>query len=307
RWASEDGGAHNTLNVGRALRPDERPSDARRWLLFAGVFAGLALGTRHQALSAVPLLAAVVLVDGWRRRGARAALADAGVLGGAAALVAAPWYLKNWLLLGNPVWPLFFGGRGFGPLALERSNYFAAGMTISPRSPLGYLALPLRAYTHGDIEQRLVVLSPLYLLLPALLWLPRRRELLYLLIPSLGLAVGWALGFQELRYLLPVCAPLSLAAAYALRAALARPRLGRLVQPALLGSALLCLALVGLHVGADRPLGVLLGRESHDAYLRQSVTTGPSYRATSFLAGRLRPGETVRFFDEAQDRKSTRL
>jgi hypothetical protein len=69
---------------------------------------------------------------------------------------------------------------------------------------------------------------------------------------------------------------------------------------ALLGSALLTLLLVFLHVGADRPVAVLLGRESRDAYLRQSVTTGASYRATSFLAGRVRPGDTVLFFSEAQ-------
>lgn len=55
-----------------------------------------------------------------------------------------------------------------------------------------------------------------------------------------------------------------------------------------------------LHVGADRPLAVTLGQESRDAYLRQSVTTGPTYRATQFLATQRQPGDKVRFFNDAQ-------
>ena len=275
---------------------------ARRWLALAGAFAGLALATKYQALFAVPLLAVVLLVDGllFRRRGGRGALADVGVFLGVAVLVGSPWYARNWLQLGNPVWPLFVGGRGFGPLAVELVDYFARGMALSPRTPLGYLLLPLRAYTRGSIEQTLAILSPLYLLLPALLVLPRQRELVYLLVPAAGLAVGWALGFQELRYLLPLCPALSLAAAYALRAARERPLLRRLVLPALAMAALLTAFVVFLHVGADRPVAVLLGRESRDAYLRRSVAVGATYRATSFLAERARPGDTIVLFNDAQ-------
>ena len=192
------------------------------------------------------------------------------------------------------------GGRGFGPLAVELVDYFARGMALSPRTPLGYLLLPLRAYTRGSIEQTLAILSPLYLLLPALLFLPRRRELVYLLVPSAGLAAGWALGFQELRYLLPLCPALSLAAAYAMRRGLARPWARLAVLLTLFLTALLSLGVVFLHVGADRPVAVLLGRESRDAYLRRSVAVGPTYRATSFLAERARPGDTIVLFNDAQ-------
>lgn len=280
---------------------EETGADARRWLVLAGIFAGLALGTKYQALFAVPILGLLVVVDGLRgRRGARDLLARAGLFWGLAVAVAAPWYLKNWIVLGNPIWPLFGGGRGFGPLAVELTDYFARGMTISPRTPLGYALLPLRAYTRGSIEAPLVILSPLYLLLPLLLCLPRRRAVLYPLAMSVGLAIGWALGFQELRYLLPICAPLSLAVAVVLRAALDRSRLRRLVLPALYLATLLSVGLTVLHVGADRPLAVSLGLESRDTYLQRNLATGPTYRATQFLAGRVQPGEVVRFFNDAQ-------
>jgi hypothetical protein len=47
-------------------------------------------------------------------------------------------------------------------------------------------------------------------------------------------------------------------------------------------------------------VAITLGRESRDAYLRASVTTGPTYRATQFLGGLLRDGDRVRFFNDAQ-------
>jgi hypothetical protein len=117
---------------------------------------------------------------------------------------------------------------------------------------------------------------------------------------SAGLALGWAAGFQELRYLLPICAPLSLATAVVLRAALDRVQWRWVVRPALVGASVIALGLVILHVGADRPVQVLLGHESVDHYWRQSITTGATYRATQFLAERRQPGDTVLWFNDAQ-------
>lgn len=285
----------------RAGERDAAPGAARRWALICGLFCGLALATKYQALFAVPLIGLLVVLDaararrGWREVAARGAACWLAMLA-----VAAPWYLKNWLVLGNPLWPLFVGGRDFDPLAVQLTDYFARGMAISPRTPLGYLTLPLAAYVRGSIEQRFVVLSPLFPLALGVAFLPRRRALAYPLLVSAALAVGWARGFQELRYLLPVCAPLALATAVALRALARRPLPRRLILPALYGATLLALALVALHVGADRPLAVILGRESRDAYLRASATTGATYRATQFLATVRRPGEGVRFFNDAQ-------
>ncbi|MFN8516544.1 MAG: hypothetical protein U0232_24845 [Thermomicrobiales bacterium] len=81
-----------------------------------------------------------------------------------AAVRAVPWYAKNWIVLGNPIWPLFVGGRDFDELAAGLTNYFARGMAISPHTPLGYLLLPVAAYLRGSIEQKYVILSPLFIL-----------------------------------------------------------------------------------------------------------------------------------------------
>lgn len=292
------------LAVTAALRAtNERsrgPDIGNRWLVLAGVFAGLALGSKYQAATAVVPLGLLVLWDAYRAGRSPGATARAGLsFGVAAALVAAPWYVKNLVALGNPVWPLLFGGRDFGPAKLELMNYWLRGMTLSPRTPVGYAFLPIRMYTRGDLEQPFVTLSPLVILAPLALLRARRREVTYMLVVSAAFTLAWAFGFQELRYLLPICAPLSLATAVALRGAAQRRFFGSLVPVGVLGATLLGLSLIVRHTGADRPFPFLFGTESEDAYLRASYTAAPSYRATTYLNSVAGPADKVLMFNEA--------
>ncbi len=86
-------------------------------LALAGVFVGLALGTKYTAVEYLPGAAILILAGlglfTWRRRtrhagGGAAMSVAAGALvwfGGALTLAFAPWLLKDWILLGNPVYP----------------------------------------------------------------------------------------------------------------------------------------------------------------------------------------------------------
>ncbi len=291
---------------GHPLSASEWLTGNRRWLILAGVFAGLALGSKYQAATAIAPLGLLILVDSWRRyrsadRLARNIGGDALAFGGAAALVASPWYLKNLILLGNPVWPLVFGGKGFTDSTLELMNYYASSMILSPRTIEGYLMLPVRAYEIGDYELSPgVIPSPLFLLIPLAFCVPLamklRRELLYLLLVPAGFTAGWALGFQELRYLLPICAPLSFVVAILLRAAWNRTMLRPVVHGALLGTALFSLLFIGFLTHWEGPPGVVLGSVSKDSYLNSNA----SYRAVHVLEARLQPGETAMYMHEAQ-------
>jgi len=72
----------------------------------AGLFAGLALGTKYSGILAVPTVMLCVLLKkifegklGWTvAKKSVAALAVAG-------LIASPYYLRNWILLGSPIYP----------------------------------------------------------------------------------------------------------------------------------------------------------------------------------------------------------
>lgn len=83
------------------------PDNARpvAWLVLAGFFMGVAIGSKYQALTFMPLLGLFVL---WReRRPARLALALAALL-----LPCIYWYARNWLQTGDPFNPI--GARVFG-------------------------------------------------------------------------------------------------------------------------------------------------------------------------------------------------
>jgi len=112
---------------------------SRRWLLIAGLFAGMAMATKYTAVS-IPMGAALVILTrkGWngaRQVGLRVSkqnkpLSDPfgrpytpfpkapcplclrGLLffGLTAAAFIAPWLVKNWILTGNPIYPFFLPG-----------------------------------------------------------------------------------------------------------------------------------------------------------------------------------------------------
>lgn len=78
--------------VVRAVDTDDR----RDWLV-AGIAAGLYAGTKYLALVYVPVLAGVAVARGLRRRAlwAMPGLAAFGL----------PWYARNWMVAGSPIYP----------------------------------------------------------------------------------------------------------------------------------------------------------------------------------------------------------
>lgn len=92
------------------------PGNARPlpWLALAGFFMGLAIGSKYQALTFMPLLGLFVL---WReRRPARLALALAALL-----LPCIYWYARNALQTGDPFNPI--GARVFGFTNWNAADY----------------------------------------------------------------------------------------------------------------------------------------------------------------------------------------
>jgi len=116
-----------------------------RWLVFAGVFAGAAAGTKYTGLLLVVL---IVPLGIWAIKRAGEPKWGHLALGTLLALtVASPWYVKNWLWTGNPVFPFayevfeVFGGRNW-------TKEMAQAYTISNkefgggRDILTFIAMP---------------------------------------------------------------------------------------------------------------------------------------------------------------------
>ena len=122
-----------------------------QWLVLSeGSLAGLAASTKYLAWQGCFLRCSAGCA---RREGNRAASEPGRALLRftlPALAVCAPWYLRNTIWLGDPVYPFLSGGEGTwgaGRLGLLLSylRSFGAGASL-----LDYLLLPIRLYTdHG--------------------------------------------------------------------------------------------------------------------------------------------------------------
>jgi hypothetical protein len=110
----------------------------RRYLLLAGVFTGMAFGTKY---TGGILCLGAVWVIAWREyKDVRALLRNLAQFALAALLFALPWLAKNWLATGNPVYPLFFPA---GAMSAYRQYLYQGGEPWG--GWLDVILLPLRA------------------------------------------------------------------------------------------------------------------------------------------------------------------
>jgi hypothetical protein len=186
-------------------------SASRAALVASGLFLGAGAGMKYIGLyAAIAFGVAALLVAG--RRARPAAIATLAV---PALLVAAPWYLKNAIWTGNPVFP-FFGG------VEESARAFVDGATREygfGRSVSDALLLPVRLAFDSDAFDGSAWLSPLLLFFPLLALLDQRVRR-YAGAALVGVAVYGAIWFatsQQARFLIPVLPVLAVLAALGVR------------------------------------------------------------------------------------------
>lgn len=251
-------------------RDNARPA---RWSLLAGMIAGFAAGTKQTGAWAVLLLGAGHLATPGLRRAAPVYIA-------AASLCGAPWYLRNLLWTGNPVWPYMATLFGGGQAALDTWARVRASVTEGvPRTALNLLLLPVLLV----VKPAAFLYEPQWLMgsvwaLIGLRWraLDARARLALLLAG--GYALLWFLVYQHWRFMLPAAALLAAVAASCALELWSRPG-GRLV--AALAGLLVFFPLARL--GRGNELFGALGlrsavapeRSSRDRYL--DLALGPYY------------------------------
>ena len=83
----------------------------------------------------------------WRAR-ALPALRAVTVFGAITVLVASPWYARQVVELGSPVWPMYVGGRDWDGVRVEQLTYFVSqyGTGTGWRD---WLLLPWNVYVHS--------------------------------------------------------------------------------------------------------------------------------------------------------------
>jgi uncharacterized membrane protein len=122
-----------------------REEKAIGWAALAGVFAGFALSTKLTGLIVLPVLAAAVLYDLFKSSSRAAVMKGLAWTALTTALCGALWYVRAWVLRGNPVFPFFpqfFGGHGW-----QDPTY--VGSHGRPHA-LGFLLLPWDLTLHPE-------------------------------------------------------------------------------------------------------------------------------------------------------------
>jgi hypothetical protein len=240
----------------------------------AGVFAGGAAGTKYLGAVAAVLLAAV----GAALLGRRLTWARAAAFALPAIAAASPWYVKNWILTGNPLYPFFFGGLNPEAERAARASFENYG---HGEAPVDLLLLPARLLGDADAFDRGEFASPLVLLFAPLAFLVphARRAAAFVWAAAAVYVASWFFGSQHYRFLAALAVPLSVLAALGIEAFVARTRATRVVGVAVVSGALA----VGLGISvvyAAQFAPVVAGLESEDDFLRANTSY---YAGTEWL------------------------
>ena len=214
------------------------------WLFTSALFAGFSLGIKPSALIWLGSLGLLSLVEQIRtnQNHLRKVLANAAIYCCFAAAVASPWYLKNYVWFGNPVYPFVTGELAqFGPSGNRYFNeqdhqkleqHFQAVQNSEPQLVASLdqelssardarpSRHPLRIWEYFTQPDTYLMAEPrhypnyLFLLTPLLLLLPRNRIALWLFGLSVVCVFATAYNSWIARYQLPAYPALTIVSAF---------------------------------------------------------------------------------------------
>lgn len=198
------------------------PNDLKPLALLAALNAGFVGGSKYTGLWLIGVLALPVLVRQRPLHAVRAAV----LFVGCAMLVAAPWYVRNLVVTGDPIYPVLSGyfGDGDARWAIERiqrdvpasglswvalkdlvmglvqhSDRFGAGAQTGLLMPLGFVAL-LVGVRRVPLLRPWTVAAVAYVIV----WLSQANVVRYIypIFPFFTLGVAWAVcrGRERLRH-----------------------------------------------------------------------------------------------------------
>ena len=269
-----------------------RETDRKKWFYISAVALGMAMGTKYQGIiSAVPLVLAV-LVWSRNKKGADGPIAATATYVVIALVVFSPWLIKNYILTGNPTYPLFGGIWGVeNPFIGGAVDTFTWRGHAYGESFWYILLIPFRIFFQGvDNSPQFFdgVLNPGLLILPVLAVIRHRKNGQLLLAAAISVFFIFSImmkGHGRIRYIVPTLPFLSVLAVYGLDALASwggrfAGRKGATWISALVLT--VCLLFnanwaVG-HWREKNPWPYLSGSESRDQYLTRSLYYYPTMK-----------------------------
>lgn len=290
----------------------------RDYFYLAALLLGFAFASKYHAVPYIVGLTPLILwlsVSGWERRAASArALSLFSLILLSAAV---PWLLKNWVLLGAPLYPLLADNR-LEPWLVTFYGTATVPSSVSPeiyhlldaaRLPFN---LPAAFFSPGrltiEFEGAFHYANPVLLLLPLWLFFLRKRTINWLIIPAIGylLVLILPFGTTNLRYLIPASVPLTLAAVHMLVRTSERHlsiAMGRLLLVALAAIALVPSARTAyVWLRHTEALPYLIGATSGEEYMATHLDPGVRtlVPVVRFVNQRLPEGSRILMLYEAR-------
>ncbi len=278
-----------------------------KWLLLAGIFQGFTLGCKYLGFAGAGVLGVLILWFSWQAatKGEKfnKPLIHGTVFGSAALLVASPWYIKNFLWTGDPLFPLLLPSSIVDTERIKLWVDYMQSFGIH-NNLLDYFVLPVNLFIHheafGTYLGAVDIPHPLFLLFPAYLWTRKKlpsshRQLTDVLIAIIGvLFIVWAFNSEQTRFLLPVYPLLAVFIGdlvVSLKTVDQIKRITSVFSMAFLGSmAILTLLIVLAAFLTLSPHKQLTGVESRSQFLGRMVN---SYNAHQFINQNLNENDRV--------------
>jgi 4-amino-4-deoxy-L-arabinose transferase-like glycosyltransferase len=250
----------------------------RRYVVLAGLLAGMAAGCRHQPLGyAIVLPAIASVVDDLTSR-RRVKTGNLSLFLAVAVLVSSPWYFRNWVFTGDPIFPLLahLGGRTSAGAAFVSALAGPKSLSLLRE----WVALPFRLTFDPLSYSMTATVGVQYLALVPLLFYrrwrnPENRFLLSWLILSF---LAWYLVFRTARYAMPVFLVAALWLGAALDGALrSRTGLSRALGAMVVATLVMNAGVfVGLQDYVNRNVGAAVGMRSSSNYLMDAYEVYPA-------------------------------
>jgi len=199
-----------------------------RYYYLSAILFGLAFGTKYSGLVYVASISPLIIWGAFRHTdGILISLKRLMIFNFLFGLIMLPWMAKNSLLLGTPLYPFFskrmldpwlvsFFGTETIPSYINQNIFKVISSAIAPFNLWDTFVAP--GLPNAPAEGVHYYPNPLLLGVPLCLFFIKKRPLIWLVIPALlYLLFLWILHpILNLRYLLPIAAPLTIAVAYGL-------------------------------------------------------------------------------------------
>lgn len=309
-WAYND--LSNAFYAFMAVMAISKAKLETRDLLFAGLFAGACAGSRY--LGATISIGLCLALFWAAPRPFAANVRNCAWIGGTSLALLAPWLVRNWYFIGNPVSPMLqdvfhiAGKEYFNPIAVAQFESLIAGIGMG-REMMDFLAAPWNvtmATTPGAYTDSFgFFIGPLHLVavIASLICgrVRRNRVAQFLLRLVFIWFVIWFLTSQEARYLSPIFPLTSMLAAITFDVLLPKSRALRRPQAAWFLVAIPLLAFAAEQVRSFDQFGMRYGTVLGDHAL-PSVYLGSAHidRAADFIRDESGPTDRLLLLFESR-------